>query len=530
MNNFFILSETASYLKSKISDYAIAGIFTQEKNKIIFEIQNSAGNEMQMLEHSIEKSFNYLIIRNNYSKAGKNYANLFPEIKNKKILSAEILNNDRLIKCELSDDYKIVFSFFTVNSNCFVIHKDIIVNSFKDSEEFTGMNYKTVFPEFPFKIAPESEIHTIKDFVNKHYRKYGNSVIEEVLSGLGLNAEESVNDNLKDSINKKFEEIDFKLKKPEYLLYVTPETAEISLVPLRKHAHSELIKFDDINRLLTEYIKIKYKSRKMHDVKKNLLGKHNLKLNEINKKISNLKTQLSHCEDAGRLKTSGELILSNLDRISKGDTEKELITSDGEKFKIKLKPELTPAENANNYFLKYKKQKSSVKAIKDKITKAEKEKQDCEKSISELEKEDNIKLLMKEEKQNVRNIKDETNVFRKFILNEKYEVWIGKDSKSNDLLTSRYTLPHEIWFHVRGASGSHTVLKGGNKNDDAPKEFILKAASLAAYYSKARNASSVPVAYCQKKYVKKKKGFSQGSVIMEREKVVFVRPVLPDNG
>ncbi|MEZ4823459.1 MAG: hypothetical protein R2942_14095 [Ignavibacteria bacterium] len=50
----------------------------------------------------------------------------------------------------------------------------------------------------------------------------------------------------------------------------------------------------------------------------------------------------------------------------------------------------------------------------------------------------------------------------------------------------------------------HTVLKVNNKKEEVGKEFI-RAAAIAAYYSKARNASNMPVAYCEKKYVKKKR-------------------------
>jgi len=66
-----------------------------------------------------------------------------------------------------------------------------------------------------------------------------------------------------------------------------------------------------------------------------------------------------------------------------------------------------------------------------------------------------------------------------------------------------------------------------NKTLKPDKEIVRIAASIAAYYSKARNASNVPVAYCERKYVKKTKGLKQGSVIMEREKIVNVKPEIP---
>ena len=114
-------------------------------------------------------------------------------------------------------------------------------------------------------------------------------------------------------------------------------------------------------------------------------------------------------------------------------------------------------------------------------------------------------------------------------VNQDFQVWVGKDSKSNDLLTTKYSAQNDLWFHIRGTSGSHTVLKTGNKIEQLDKKIIETAASICAYYSKARNAGTVPVAYCLRKYVKKKKGFNEGSVIMEKEKVIFVKPKLPDD-
>ncbi|MCY7362300.1 MAG: NFACT RNA binding domain-containing protein, partial [Ignavibacteria bacterium] len=180
-------------------------------------------------------------------------------------------------------------------------------------------------------------------------------------------------------------------------------------------------------------------------------------------------------------------------------------------------------------FDKYKKQKASVELLKIKIAHFEKEKEKIMKEIEAVKEVDDIKKIVKEEKKSAENKNDETSRFRKFKLTEKYEVWVGKDSASNDLLTTKYSAQNDLWFHVRGASGSHTVLKLSNKKEDVGKEIISAAASIAAYYSKARNSSSVPVAYCEKKHVKKKKGFKQGSVVMEREKVIFVKPLLPEN-
>jgi predicted ribosome quality control (RQC) complex YloA/Tae2 family protein len=118
--------------------------------------------------------------------------------------------------------------------------------------------------------------------------------------------------------------------------------------------------------------------------------------------------------------------------------------------------------------------------------------------------------------------------FRIFILGEGFEVWVGKDSSANDLLTLKYTNQNDLWFHVRGSSGSHTVLKLPEQYDTIPKEHIKTAAAIAAYYSKSKNAKNVPVAYTQAKNVQKYKGAKSGSVVLKSEKIVKVKPGVPE--
>lgn len=118
--------------------------------------------------------------------------------------------------------------------------------------------------------------------------------------------------------------------------------------------------------------------------------------------------------------------------------------------------------------------------------------------------------------------------FRIYRLESGFEVWVGKDSESNDLLSFKYTGRNDLWFHVRGSSGSHTVLKLPLDADTVPKEIIKKAASIAAFHSKSRNAKIVPVAYTQAKHVQKYKGAESGSVVVKNEKIVKVEPGLPE--
>jgi predicted ribosome quality control (RQC) complex YloA/Tae2 family protein len=119
--------------------------------------------------------------------------------------------------------------------------------------------------------------------------------------------------------------------------------------------------------------------------------------------------------------------------------------------------------------------------------------------------------------------------FRIFNLPDDCQVWVGKNREANDLLTFKYSNQYDLWFHVRGSSGSHTVLKLPQKDYVPAKDVIKQAASIAAYYSKSKNAKTVTVAYTQAKNVQKYKGAKSGSVVIKGEKVIKVAPGLPED-
>jgi predicted ribosome quality control (RQC) complex YloA/Tae2 family protein len=117
--------------------------------------------------------------------------------------------------------------------------------------------------------------------------------------------------------------------------------------------------------------------------------------------------------------------------------------------------------------------------------------------------------------------------FRTFTVDGGFQVWAGKSSANNDLLTMKYARPHDLWFHARGGSGSHVVLRKGSAKGEPGKKARQQAAGIAAYYSKMKHAKMVPVAMTERKYVRKPKGSPPGTVVLEREKVVFAEPLLP---
>jgi predicted ribosome quality control (RQC) complex YloA/Tae2 family protein len=115
-----------------------------------------------------------------------------------------------------------------------------------------------------------------------------------------------------------------------------------------------------------------------------------------------------------------------------------------------------------------------------------------------------------------------------YTLPDGWTVLAGKTDADNDLLSLKDAAANDWWFHVKGQPGSHVLLQA-HESGEPDRETLKAAAAIAAYHSKARNGGVVPVVYTQAKYVSKPKGAPPGTVSLKKEKILKVRPGLPDS-
>jgi len=525
-DNYFVLKEFSSYLNNVLKGARIIECFSQEKNKLVIRFIKDERD--LFLEYSSNNDFPYLVLRNKYTKARKNVAEIFKKLNGLIVSGAGLINDDRLVCLSFNNYHSLIFSFIKSKLNALITYEEKIIETFKDNKSFTDKNINEIFLA---KDTSGKQVMTVRDYIRQKFSIFGKLIQNEVLNNLGINNNDKITELLKSGIDNEFIKIKNELDIPEYIIYNQNEQRYLSLVILKSldtTAGKEI--FENINELLSSYIFNRIRSGDITGIKNSKLKNIGSEIVNLEKKINNLEI---HQQDAfNSYKNNldiGNLILANLDKIKKGDNEFKA-SIDGQTETVKLDFSLAPSENAQKYFSKYKKQKSSLDLLGNKIDRlklklAALKKE--EKEIMNLEDAKEIRKLDKSLKK--MSNETETSRFRKFVLSKDFEVWVGRDSKSNDLLTMKYSSQNDLWFHIRGTSGSHTVLKTGNKNELLDKKTIETAASICAYYSKARNAGTVPVAYCLRKYVKKMKGFNEGSVIMEKEKVIFVKPKLPDN-
>ncbi|MFI5174702.1 MAG: NFACT family protein [Terriglobia bacterium] len=118
---------------------------------------------------------------------------------------------------------------------------------------------------------------------------------------------------------------------------------------------------------------------------------------------------------------------------------------------------------------------------------------------------------------------------RIFKSKNEYEILVGRNSKENDLVTTRYAQPDDYWFHVADYAGSHVVLRNPRRENLEETDDFLQSAQLAAYFSQARNARKVTVHWTQRRFVKKPKRAKPGLVNLSRFQSLLVEPKIPQS-
>jgi predicted ribosome quality control (RQC) complex YloA/Tae2 family protein len=253
------------------------------------------------------------------------------------------------------------------------------------------------------------------------------------------------------------------------------------------------------------------------------------------KKIKKLQTTLIDAEKAEQFQRYGELLTANLYAAKKGMKEIEVLDyydEEGRTVVIELDPRKTPSENAQKYFSRYQKAKNSISVVIEQIEKAREEAayfdnllqqvqsaapKDLQEIREELVEGGYIRERQRRNGKKPQNAKPTLDLFQS---SDGTDIIVGKNNKQNDYLTNKLAARDEIWLHTKDIPGSHVVIRSKEPSD----ETIREAAALAAYFSKARNSSSVPVDFTKVRFVKKPSGAKPGYVIYENQQTVYITP------
>ncbi|WP_153979351.1 Rqc2 family fibronectin-binding protein [Paenibacillus xylanilyticus] len=253
------------------------------------------------------------------------------------------------------------------------------------------------------------------------------------------------------------------------------------------------------------------------------------------KKLDNLNKDLLEADDAEKYRLWGELLFASLHQISKGDKSVELVNfydEDQATITIALDPLLTPSDNAQRYFKRYNKYKNSLAVIHEQLGKTKDEivyldnllQQLSIASMNDIEeiREELVQqgYLRDRNKKGKKKKKNDRPTVHQFTSTEGIDILVGKNNLQNEYVTNRLASANDTWLHTKDIPGSHVVIR----STDFGEATLEEAAQLAAYFSQAKESSSVPVDYTYIRHVRKPSGAKPGFVIYDHQKTLFVTP------
>jgi len=112
---------------------------------------------------------------------------------------------------------------------------------------------------------------------------------------------------------------------------------------------------------------------------------------------------------------------------------------------------------------------------------------------------------------------------------DNWDIYVGRNDRQNDELTTRFARPYDLWLHAAGHAGSHVVIRRPDRTTAVPQDVVEKAASLAVFFSKAKHASYAEVHYTEARFVRKRRHSPAGEVVVEKCKSIRVSPHAPED-
>ena len=311
--------------------------------------------------------------------------------------------------------------------------------------------------------------------------------------------------------------------------------ADFHCLPMLQYEYTRQL--PSISSVLDLFYCEKDRSERLKQKKSDVLKVLNNSLDRCRKKMALQQEKLREVADREKLKLWGELITANIYCIPKSVKKVSLLnyySESGEHIDIVLDENRSPQDNAQRYYKKYAKAKSAFTNTNRQYEESTKELDYLEsvlhllENCTSLQEIDEVRqelmdqgyLLSKKKGHSSKQLKASAPFH--FTSTDGLDIYVGKNNKQNDLLTLKLSSSNDVWLHTRNIPGSHVIIK--KYQQPIPDSTLLEAAILAAYHSKAKMSSNVPVDYTTVKNVKKPSGAKPGMVIYESFKTIIATP------
>lgn len=487
-------------------------------------------------------------------------------IEGSRIVKVEQINGDRIMCIQtdkLEMDGSITSTFIYVElmgkySNCIFVQDGIILESLIHVSPLMNRE-RSISPKLHYELPPNANRVSLMDFdydeiknlltsfgdgtvqqsIRAIFNGFGKPLLDEVLLTSNLSGNEIISNLIPtqvDALAKALYELKIKFNESNGLLTLINDNNKKAHATFILQNYKVLKEYSTISEALEESI---HNTKSIHTADKELEKILTAAIKKEEVRHQKIKDELDDTNKMDTYKLYGDILMINAHLQVQYEPSIQLpnlLSEDGELLTIPLKPNLTIVENGQWYYKLYTKLKNRMVSgeyqLNASTTKLEYLKSilysislaTTRESLEEIRKECMDAGIIKKSKKPLSYKLGKSNYIHLTI--DEGEIFIGRNNQQNEYLTHRFAKPTDIWFHTQDIQGSHLILRLNVEPDDM---ILSKVAQYAAYFSKARKTSKVPVDYTYIKNIKKPPGSPLGFVIFSTHQTMIVEPKKPDN-
>ena len=487
-------------------------------------------------------------------------------IEGSRIVKVEQINGDRIMCIQtdkLEMDGSITSTLIYVElmgkySNCIFVQDGVILESLIHVSPLMNRE-RSISPKLQYELPPNANRVSLMDFdyneirnllvsfgngsvqqsIRAIFNGFGKPLLDEVLYNANLNGDEIITDleaSQVDKLANALYDLKMMLQNGNGLLSLVNDNHKKAYSTFILHNYNVVKTYETISEALEETI---HSTKAIHTADKELEKILTAAIKKEEGRHQKIKDELEDTNKMDTYKLYGDLLMINAHLQVQYEPSIELqnlLSDEGEMLTIPLKPNLTIVENAQWYYKLYTKLKNRMVSgeyqLNASTTKLEYLKSilysislaTTRESLEEIRKECMDAGIIKKSKKPLSYKLGKSNYIHLTI--DEGEMFIGRNNQQNEYLTHRFAKPTDIWFHTQDIQGSHLILRLNVEPDDM---ILSKVAQYAAYFSKARETSKVPVDYTYIKNIKKPPGAPLGFVIFNTHQTMIVEPKKPDN-
>ena len=487
-------------------------------------------------------------------------------IEGSRIVKVEQINGDRIMCIQtdkLEMDGSITSTLIYVElmgkySNCIFVQDGVILESLIHVSPLMNRE-RSISPKLQYELPPNANRVSLMDFdyneirnllvsfgngsvqqsIRAIFNGFGKPLLNEVLYNANLNGDEIITDleaSQVDKLANALYDLKMMLQNGNGLLSLVNDNHKKAYSTFILHNYNVVKTYETISEALEETI---HSTKAIHTADKELEKILTAAIKKEEGRHQKIKDELEDTNKMDTYKLYGDLLMINAHLQVQYEPSIELqnlLSDEGEMLTIPLKPNLTIVENAQWYYKLYTKLKNRMVSgeyqLNASTTKLEYLKSilysislaTTRESLEEIRKECMDAGIIKKSKKPLSYKLGKSNYIHLTI--DEGEMFIGRNNQQNEYLTHRFAKPTDIWFHTQDIQGSHLILRLNVEPDDM---ILSKVAQYAAYFSKARETSKVPVDYTYIKNIKKPPGSPLGFVIFNTHQNMIVEPKKPDN-